>query len=181
MDENTAQPQVIYASPTPWYKSKKFIILLFVVILILIPLSFYIFKTYFLKAPVQTLPQQPAQVSSKSTLEESQSPIAFDILQNPMVYEWRGSVEGTLVAKDDKSITISDDKRNKITIIVASSSKEITGTKFYKTEAIPDKDGRRFTEVTIDNIPLGTKLHGDFFVFPHNKNELIGSSFNIVE
>ena len=33
----------------PFYKSKKFIILLFVVISILIPVGAYILKTYFLK------------------------------------------------------------------------------------------------------------------------------------
>ena len=48
----------------PFYKSKKFIILLFVVISILIPVGAYILKTYFLKTPDQTLPRQSIQTPS---------------------------------------------------------------------------------------------------------------------
>ena len=164
----------------PFYKSKKFIILLFVVISILIPVGAYILKTYFLKTPDQTLPRQSIQTPSESTLKENSSPISFDIVQNPMVYEWRGSVEGVLVEKTDNSITL-DSSGNKLVITVQPSSQDITGTKFYRKQSQPDDQGVLFTEVGLDGIPLGTKLHGDFFVFPHNKNELIGSSFNIVE
>ncbi|MBI3109882.1 hypothetical protein HYZ06_02465 [Candidatus Daviesbacteria bacterium] len=121
----------------------------------------------------------PLIVPSEKTLDENESPIAFDILKNPLVYEWRGSVEGTLVAKDEKSITLTDDKGNKITIMVESSSKEITGgTRFFKNK--PTKDPRT-NFIDLKDIPVGTKLLGDFFVFPHRKNELVGSSFNIVE
>ncbi|MBI4036633.1 hypothetical protein HY386_02025 [Candidatus Daviesbacteria bacterium] len=185
MNGNIPKPQILM-SPSPFYSKKIFYLLVMVVILTLVELfllNYFGIKLNLLANPFQpaTPTSTPSASLSGKTLDESESPIAFDILKNPLVYEWRGSVVGTLVAKDEGSITISDDKGNKIVIFVQGSSKEIYGTKFYKPEAIPDKDGKRFTEVTVDKIPLSTKLHGDFFVFPHRKNELVGSSFNIVE
>ncbi len=173
MDENTAEPQV-YISPTPWYKRK--ILWIFLSFLILIPLGFYIFKTYFLKTPAQTPVQQPTQIQSEPGIKESELPVAVDILQNPMVYEWRGSVEGVLTQKDDKSITLEKDGKS-ITISV-DLNPNYTGTKFFKGK--PTKDPKS-NFISLDNIQLNTKLRGDFFVFPDKKNEKVGSSFMVIE
>lgn len=59
-------------SPTPFYKSRLFLIFAFVVILILIPLGFYLFKINFLNRPVQ------------STVLPSPSPTPA-LLSNPLV------------------------------------------------------------------------------------------------
>ncbi len=177
MDENTAQPQVIYTAPTPWYKRKLLWILgLF---LILIPASFYLYKIYFLKNPAQTPVQQPTQVQSEPSIKESELPVAVNILQNPMVYEWRGSVNGTLTAKDDKSITLTDDQGHSIIIPITPSSEKITGTVFYKRETKNNKP--QYGPISYMDIPLGTKLRGDFFVGGKEKNRIIGSSFAVVD
>lgn len=176
MDGNSVPQPQVYISPTPFYRNRLFLIFTFIVILVLIPLGFYIFKTYFLKTPEKTLPQQ-TQVSSKSTIEESESPISFDILQNPLVYEWRGSVEGTLVAKDNESITIAKDGQ-KITLPIDPGP---NGIKFYTKESFkigPEKDNHF---LTIDKIPLGTKLRGEFWVFPSKKEQLFTGSFTVIE
>lgn len=49
MDENESTPQV-YISSSPFYKSK--IMWIFLLILLLIPISFYIYKNYFAKTPI---------------------------------------------------------------------------------------------------------------------------------
>ncbi len=167
----------VYISSTPWYKRK--ILWIFLSFLILIPLGFYIFKTYFLKTPAQTLPQQSIPAPSEPTLKENSSPIAFDILQNPLVYEWRGSVEGTLVAKDDHTITISDNQNHSIVIPVIPSTDVIYGTKFYKRETKDKVD--QFINIPHQDIPIGSKLRGDFFVAAREKDKIIGSSFEIIE
>lgn len=163
----------INITPTPWYKRK--LLWIFALILILIPFGAWVYATYFMKSATPSAPLPPA---AKNTLEEDSSPIAFDILKNPLVYEWRGSVEGTLTAKDEKSITLTDDKGNKITIIVQSSSKEITGTTFYRNK--PTKDPRT-NFIALEDIPLGIKLAGDFFVFPQQQDKMFGSSFIVFD
>lgn len=164
-----------YISPTPFYKKKLFLVFLFIAILILIPLGFYIFKTYFLKAPAP----KPTEVSSEAAIKAEELPIALDILKNPMVYEWRGSVEGTLVAKDDHSITLADDQNHTLTITVIPSTDVIYGTKFHKRET-KDKV-EQFVNINHQDIPMGTKLRGDFFVAAREKDKKIGSSFEIIE
>lgn len=154
----------VYISPTPWYKRK--LVWGFLLVLILIPVGFYVFKIYFLKTP-----------QIKSGLDEEELPVALEILQNPMVYEWRGAVSGTLVAKDNESITISNDKGQTIKISV-DLNPNYTGTKFYKNK--PSKDPRS-NFISLDDIPLGARLSGDFFVFPRQKNQLMGSSFIVSE
>lgn len=161
----------VYISPTPWYKRK--LVWIFLLILILIPVGSYLYANYFRKSPA---PPAPAPVASKNTLEEENSPIALDILQNPLVYEWRGSVEGILVAKDEKSITLEKDNQ-KITISV-DLNPDYTGTKFYSNK--PTKD-LKAPSLKLEDIPIGSYLRGDFFVFNHQKNEMVGSSFTVIE
>lgn len=115
------------------------------------------------------LPQQSSQNISAADLS-----IAINLLKNPIIYQWRGAVEGKLTAKDDKSITLSDDQGHSITIEVTTGS---TGTKFSSQSAI--SQGKLRESVNHLNIPLGTFLRGDFFVIPPKGNQIIGGSFLI--
>lgn len=171
MDPNAEKTQV-YFSPNPWFKRKLFWVI-FALVMISIPVGAWIYGKYFMKSS-----SPPAQTTGK-TLNESQSPIAFDILKNPMVYEWRGSVEGVVTAKDDHSITISDNQNHKLTIPVIPSTDAIYGTKFYKRETKNKID--QFIYISHKDISLGSKVRGDFFVAAREKDKIIGSSFEIIE
>lgn len=114
----------------------------------------------------------PAQTSTKKTVDEATLAIPYPVLQNPMVNEWRGSVEGKLVAKDTTSITISDNKGNKITIAVAPENK----TKFFSQAAL--RKGDKNNEVLFEKVTIGSYLVGDFWAT--NAKTLVGSSFLIM-
>lgn len=163
-------PNVLFSS-SPIFKKPLF--LAFILTLILIPALFYLYRTYSPKAPVQ----QSTQVPSEPTIKESESPVAFDILKNPLVYEWRGSVTGKLTAKDDKSITLSDDNGNSIVIPITPSSEKVVGTQFYKRGT----NKTQYGTISYMDIPIGTLLRGDFFVAKNEKNRIIGSSFTVVD
>lgn len=111
------------------------------------------------------------------TIKESELPIAADIFKNPIVYEWWGSVEGILVAKDDQSITL-EKNGNRITILIKDEPGG-TGTSFFTEESA--KLGPKAQETPINDIPLGSHLRGNFLVHPADKNKIIGSSFTILK
>lgn len=156
-----------------FYKKIPFWIVLLILTLVLISVGSYLYKTYFTK------PTAPAtQPVAEPTIKESELPIAFDILQNPLVYEWRGSVEGTLTAKDDKSITLSDDKDQTITILVNLNP---NGTRFFYIPKGPNKTKSVDNLINLSEIPIGSKLSGEFWVFQGRKNEMRGGSFTVIE
>lgn len=157
---------------TPWYQRK--LLWVFVLILILIPIGAWVYATYFMKSSSPPT-QLPAQIQEK-VIEEDKLPIAVDILQNPLVYEWRGSVEGVLVAKDEKYI-ILEKNNQEITILISSDP---NGTKFFNIEGIPNKQKNNKNFIELVDIPIGTQLRGDFWIFPDRKNQLIGNVFEVV-
>ena len=168
-------PKILF-STSPFFKKPLFLAL--ILTLILIPLLFYLYRTYYPQTPAQ----QSTQVPSQPTITESESPIAFDILKNPLVYKWRGTVEGTLTAKDENSITLEKDGRS-ITIKVDLNPNN-TGTRFYlnKASETPKKnEDPRENFVSLEDIPRGNTLRGDFLVYPQQKNEKVGSSFMVIE
>ena len=181
MEENNDEPKVIYTAPNPFYTKRIFYLIITLIILTLLEiflLSYFGFKiNIFNKSPESiSISSPPPQ---EKTIKESETPIAFDILKNPLVYEWRGSVEGTITAKNDHAITISDNQNHSIVIPVIPSTVIIYGTKFYKRETKNNVD--QFINVSHLDLPLGSKLRGDFFVAAREKDKIIGSSFEVIE
>lgn len=169
MDENTPTTSpLITQSQLPIYRNK------FVIVFLII--FFEILYTFVLLNISKPTPQNPiSQIKpaspSKQIISEDELPIGIDLLKNPIVYQWRGSVEGTLIAKDEESITLSS-KGAKITIpLYAPSGKR--RTPFNNSKG----------EVDLKDIPLGTNLRGDFFVipWPNDKNKIVGSLFTVEE
>lgn len=160
----------VYISPTPWYKRK--LVWVFVLILFLIPTGSYLYASYFRKSPAPPAPPPP---TATNALEETDSPIALDILKNPAIYQWTGSVEGTVEAGDNTSITIVTKNNHSITIPIDSSP---NGTKFYSNK--PGKDSKA-QSLTINDMRIGSKVRGDFFIIPGKKNEMRAGSFVIIE
>lgn len=119
--------------------------------------------------------QAPTSEDSTPRVDEKKLPISLELLQNPIVYEWRGSVEGKLVSKSDHTFTIEDQKGNKISITNITSTGEIFKTLFYKIS-----DGGT-VKISLNDIPLGATLRGDVWIFKGGKNIPIGGSFEVVE
>ena len=104
-------------------------------------------------------------------------PIGLAILQNPIVNQWSGAVEGTLTAKDANSITISDQAGHTIRIAVDQS-----GTKFFSETSIGKPMGPE-QYISHEDIPIGGKVRGSFFIIPKDgdKNRIIGSFFTYLD
>jgi len=108
----------------------------------------------------------------KQQITEADLPIGTSLFKNPIVYEWRGSVEGTLSTKDEYSIFIKDDKGNSLRIPTGATSSKAGMTVFYDL---------KFKEIPLSDLPIGSYLRGDFFVSQRNKEDIVGSSFQIVK
>lgn len=65
-------------SPTPFYKNRLFLVIIFIVILILIPVGFYIFKNYFAKT-ASLLQPSPSTESLKKFLPEQAMKSIYDL------------------------------------------------------------------------------------------------------
>ncbi|MDP3955593.1 MAG: hypothetical protein Q8Q15_04515 [bacterium] len=120
----------------------------------------------FISTIAQPLPQN---------IDESKLPVSLSLLQNPIVYEWRGSVKGKVIAKEPYSFTLEDDKKNRITITDRTPSGGLFRTAFLK------KTASTWEETSSSAVSVGSNLTGDFFIFKGGKNTPIGSSFNIEE
>ena len=107
-------------------------------------------------------------------ITQEESPISIDLLRNPVVYQWSGSVEGTLTAKTEDSITLNN-KDASLTIPVTTHRKR--NIFFYRY-----KEGTS-SALTIDRLELGTFMVGQFWVLPSNEenDKIDGISFSIKE
>lgn len=173
MEENSAQPQVIYTASTPLFKKKLFQAGLLLAISPLFVLAFlWIKELPFFKSQS---PAPPPIATSSASIKEENLPIALDILQDPAIYQWTGSVEGTIEAKDNTYLAIATKDNHSITIPIDSNP---NGTKFYSNK--PGKD-LKAQSLTINDMRIGSKVRGDFFIIPDKKNEMRAGSFVIIE
>lgn len=166
------EPNVLSSSTSIF---KKPLFWLFILTLILIPLSFFIYKIYFLKQDLV----QSTQVSGEQILKESEAPFAFEILKNPLINQWVAAVKGKLIEKTENSIILQNDQGQTITIPTKLSDDPTNNpqmwTKFFiikKGEAVP-------TNIDLNEIPIGAVLTGEFFILPlpNDKNRTVGSQF----
>lgn len=120
------------------------------------------------------LPSQIAKVNSPSpspqSAIESKLPVSLSLLNNPIVYEWRGSVTGKITKKDDHTFTLVDEKGNSITIYDKMPSGDIFKAIFY------DKANKN-KKISLKDIPIGSLLLGDFFIFKGAPNTPVASYF----
>lgn len=93
-------------------------------------------------------------VETEKTVAESKIPIGISLLENPIVYQWRGSVEGTVIAKEGQSITV-EHKGDKLTMPYNAAST------FFGPLVNKKRD-----KLTPDKIAIGTYVRGEFFTFP---------------
>lgn len=106
-------------------------------------------------------------VNSKKIITESESPVSIDLLRNSVVYQWRGSVEGTLTDKNKTTFTIT---KTGSSIIIPIDS---IMTKFFGTI----KEDRTRDYLKLEDIPTGTFVRGEFWTIPGKKDEIIGGQF----
>ncbi|MDP3998113.1 MAG: hypothetical protein Q8P89_00660 [bacterium] len=108
--------------------------------------------------------------SAKPTIDESKLPISWSLLTNPIVYEWRGGVKGKLISKNEHDFTLVDEQGNSITITDKMPSGNVFKPMFFDKSNISK-------QISLTDIPLGSILLGDFFIFKGSPNTLVGSSF----
>lgn len=125
------------------------------------------------------LKEHTTQTKTEPTIEMSKLPIDVSILTNPMVYEWRGTIRGKLTTKkDENTFTLVDDKGHSITITSMIPKRGRWDTRFIKK--ITNPQGSPSAKiVTLKDIPLGSSLVGDFWIFRDHPDIPIGSILNI--
>ncbi len=113
---------------------------------------------------------KPILDESKPVIDESKLPVSLALLQNPIVYQWRGSVKGRITKKDDHVFTLIDEQGNSITITDKMPSGDIFKPMFLDKNNINK-------QLSLKDIPLGSTLLGEFFIFKGSPNTPVGSSF----
>lgn len=167
------EPQLPVVSPNA-FKFRLLGILLVLIILLFIFAALNYFKILDFQIIKSNLfPNRSSEQQSiqKLTNDLQSLPVSLSLLKNPVVYQWRGSVEGNIVEKSSTSITISKNN-NLITLPVKVGP---NGTKF----ASPS--GTLVKQLSVDEVRLGDYVRGDFFVSPLNKNKPFGAFFQIVQ
>lgn len=126
--------------------------------------------------PPQTLKPQinPAELPK---INQADLPISLRLLKNPAVYEWRGDVIGKVIAKDEHTLTLEDEKGNQITVTDLLPGDSGTFKTIYLKKA--EKKGSRPTEITLKDIPLGATLKGSFFVFRNFPDTPVAAAFTV--
>ncbi|MBI2329993.1 hypothetical protein HYU94_01240 [Candidatus Daviesbacteria bacterium] len=115
---------------------------------------------------------------NRRSIDQANLAVPYSLLLNPMVYEWRGSVEGTLIAKTKDSITL---KKHGSTMTIPINLPP-NGTKFfYQIDATDENNAPTdpMKEVPLEQVSLNRWLVGDFFVYSQN-HSIHGSSFLIM-
>lgn len=173
MDPTQSIPEIIIAREK--FSIKKILLILGLIILfIAVSLGSYYLGT----TKIKSLPANPPLVNAP-TLSEKDLPFSLKILKNPMVNQWAAGVEGKLIEKKDDSITL----QNKLgqTIIIPLKLSE--NTKLWTTFLIFKKGEKTAKNVSLNEIPIGAILVGEFFVLPlkDNKDRIVGSQFEYNE
>lgn len=127
------------------------------------------FVSYFLGSTTKSQPVSEEQ--KEAMIKEADLPLPASILQNPLIYEWKGSVEGVLIAKTDTNITLGKNGK-RITITVLKNY-----TKFYR---LPSSQ-----ELSLADIPLNSSLRGDIIITKEGHpqltvpGEVVGGIFHL--
>lgn len=122
------------------------------------------------------LGQKQGTQTPVASVSELESSITIDLLKNPIVYEWRGSVTGVLIDKTEHTFTLEDAEGNRITITNKLPSGEIYKTIFVRT--LPSGETE---DISFNDIPIGTTLRGEFWIFRGAKDVPIGGTFVVVQ
>ena len=109
------------------------------------------------------VPEQikPGPGTPPTKITQAELPLPISILKNPLVYEWRGSVEGTLTKKSKTEFTLSKDG-NEFTVKFKEGY-----TKFIQIP--PGK------EILLENIAEGTFLRGVVVIVQKGGPQLSGN------
>lgn len=120
----------------------------------------------------------PFNKAKAPQVSESELPVSAALLKNPIINQWRGSAEGKVIAKDSASLTIQDDKGNSLVIPFAENPvTKKTGT-FFDSVAAATDSSKPAPFITLDDIPLGSYVRGDFFVVPGSGDQIFGNTFD---
>lgn len=141
----------------------------FLIILVIIGLIYFKILDVKQLSPVTTL-------ITNLAIQENKLPVSLSLLQNPIVYEWAGSVEGKITAKDGHSFVIEDGKGSKITIKITNvvpGSNTVFNTLYF--------DNIKGKPTTLDSISLGRTLRGTFYIFKDYPDTPIGGSFEVIK
>jgi len=125
--------------------------------------AFIIFKGFKEKGRADILDKQQREVDQAGILEksfckvdETKLPLPFKVLSNPVLASWRAIARGTVVSKDEKtlSLTIEDKKGNRIIATQTLQGGFKYNSKYYLKEKLNSEESKtiEFTE-----IPIGVK------------------------
>lgn len=125
--------------------------------------------TAFVSYSLGSSKSQPASDQQKEpVVKEAELPLPVSTLQNPIIYEWQGSVEGKLVAKTDQNFTL-EKEGNKLNITIKENY-----TYFRKEGALGTPT------LTISDVPIGAYVRGIVWLAAKDKVVLTETAGDIV-
>jgi hypothetical protein len=107
-----------------------------------------------------------------SVLNEKKWRVSPSLLTNPVVYEWRGSVKGKLVRKDEHLLVI---EKEGVTVEVT----DLTASGKWNWEFHRLINGKT-DNVSLKDISIGTWLAGDVWAFKETPDKLVGGAFRVL-
>ncbi len=118
----------------------------------------------------KNLSTQPRQFEASKDIftpqiREEDLPIGLELLKNQIVYEWRGSFQGKVVGKGEHSLTVEDDKGNRIVLTDITPDIQMRTGFFNKKD---DRILRKFTD-----LEFGETVRGEFWVYKGQKNTAV--------
>lgn len=175
MDLSTPQEPIVIKTEKQNFNILSILLPLFT-LLVGIGLGLLVSRIIF---PTPLKPTQKSAITPQITKADLPLPVSSNLLKNPIIYEWRGTITGKLIAKDEHTLTLTDDKGNEITITDLLPN----GTGTFKTMYLKylKKTGSRPAELALKDIPLGTTLRGDIIIFKNFPNTPVANVFTIME
>lgn len=122
------------------------------------------------------LPSPLSLQTPSAQIAEADLPIGLSILKNPVTNQWQGSAKGVLAAKSVDSMTIAN-KGATLVVPLKTGSQE---TVFFKRRSVIRPGDQPAGPISLEEIPIGSKIEGNFLVSSQDKDKIIGGTFYIV-
>ncbi len=167
--DNQEKPTVLIKTPSNILNNK------FLVYPVILLISYLIGFFSFSLLPFGKSPTTTSSIPSQLSTTGNKLPISISLLTNPIVYEWRGSIEGKLVKVNTDSYTIQDEKGNKIILYFKTTSTGKVDPIFVKLV------GKEYKNIKLNDVPIGTTLRGEFYIYNGQSDTPVGTSFEVIK
>lgn len=157
--------QLDSGNTSPRSTNKIFVITLSFLLLLVLTgvISAFVYRDYLIEAT--TLVKGLA--SGQKYISKNEVPVPINILKNPIIYEWQGSVKGIVASKSENRFVI----KNGSNILTVSFLNNFTTLAIRGTA----------NEYTLEELPIGSEIGGIVWVTGKDSDtSLSGKAYDVV-